>query len=139
MILIVSYDLSAATDHSRFFESLKQQGVWWHYLTSTWLIATRKSPREVFQAIEPFMDRADRLLIFEVGKTYNGWLPKKAWEWIDQQQGFDAVRSLLPPTATPVHPTPPPPVSPAPSISKTSDSTQDIIRRLLSDAGEKKS
>lgn len=105
MILIVTYDLKGPYNYIPFYEALKQQGSWWHYLTSTWLISTAKTPEQVFQAISPLMLTTDRMLIFELGKTYNGWLPKDAWEWIQQQQAAEAIRSVTP--STPL-PTPPP-------------------------------
>lgn len=86
MILIVSYDLDAATNHAPLFEALKQQGTWWHYLTSTWLISTTKTPEQVYNALVPSMVQSDRILVFELGKAYNGWLPREAWDWIQQQQ-----------------------------------------------------
>jgi hypothetical protein len=107
MILIVTYDLSPTFDHSIFFDALKQQGSWWHYLTSVWLIATTKTPEQVFQAVAPYMVQADRVLIFEVGKSYNGWLPKEAWDWIQQQQATGALQTLA--NLTPL---PPPPGAP---------------------------
>src|SRR4051812_49397514 len=86
MILIISYDLSLVANHSAFFETLKQQGLWWHYLTSTWLVSTNKTPDQVYNALVPTMVQADRLLIFELGRAHQGYLPKEAWDWITQQQ-----------------------------------------------------
>lgn len=94
MILIVSYDLSNAPNRTQFFDALKQQGVWWRYLTSTWLISTQKTPTEVYDALAPTMFREDRLLIFELARAHQGWLPKDAWDWIEQQQAIDALRTL---------------------------------------------
>ena len=97
MILIVTYDLSLASSHAAFFEALKQQGAWWHYLTSTWLISTNKNPTEVYNALTPFIVPADRILIFELGTAHQGWLPKEAWDWIKQQQTTVVPRVLAPP------------------------------------------
>ena len=86
MILFVSYDLKSARDYTPFYEALKQQGSWWHYLASTWLISTDKSPTQVAEAVRPFMDSPDFLLVAEMGKLHQGYLPKSAWDWIEEHQ-----------------------------------------------------
>src|SRR5258708_6480158 len=96
MIVLVSYDLRGPRDYSEFYEALKAQGTWWHYLTSTWLIATTKTPEQVFSSVAPLMLNTDNILVVEIGKAYNGWLPAKAWEWIQQQQAAEAARNLTP-------------------------------------------
>lgn len=86
MILTVSYDLKSARDYTTFYESLKLQGSWWHYLASTWLISTEKTPTQVVEAVRPYMDAADFLLVAEMGKTQQGYLPKPAWDWIEEHK-----------------------------------------------------
>lgn len=84
MILLVTYDLKgSAGSHTSFFDTLKGQGPWWHYLTNTWLISTRKSPKELFEALHPHIQTqaGDKVLITTLGEHW-GWLPKDAWEWI---------------------------------------------------------
>lgn len=83
MILIVTYDLrGAAGSYKEFFETIKAQGQWAHYLRSTWLISTDKSPSEVFNELRLYLQDGDHLLIAPLSKPRQGWLPKKAWEWI---------------------------------------------------------
>lgn len=93
MILIVSYDLKEARDYTPFYEILKKQGniSWWHYLTSTWLLSTTQTAQQVVDAIKPYMGAQDFLLVGEFGPNYTGWLPKEAWDWIQEQ-----VQPLLP-------------------------------------------
>jgi hypothetical protein len=86
MILIVSYDLKSARDYTTFYESLKLQGLWWHYLASTWLISTNKSTAQVAEAVRPYMDSTDFLFITEMGNTYQGYLPKPASDWIEERK-----------------------------------------------------
>lgn len=94
MILLLSYDLDLTTGRHPFFEAVKQQGQWWHYLTSTWLLSTFKTPQQVLEALRPYMLPTDRVLIIEVGQNYNGYLPKEAWDWIQRQQSTDSLRKL---------------------------------------------
>ena len=85
MILIVSYDLKGRRDYVPLFEALKQQGPWWHYLASTWLLSTWKNPQDVAAALRPYMDENDSLLVADMGARYQGFLPLPAWEWIQNQ------------------------------------------------------
>jgi hypothetical protein len=104
MILIVTYDLKEIRDYTAFYEALKSQGSsWWHYLTTTWLIPTTKTPQELANAIRPYMGVNDFLLVGELGRTA-GWLPKEAWEWMNAQNqplfpGF-GLPSYIPPTTS---------------------------------------
>jgi hypothetical protein len=83
-VLLVTYDLKAAThNYSPFYEALKQQGEWWHYLSSTWLIATTKTPQELYNAVVKNIVTTDYLLIVPVKRPYWGYLPQDAWDWIN--------------------------------------------------------
>jgi len=87
MILVVTYDLSGpAGAYGDFYDALRRQGTWWHYLKSTWLLSSDKSPKEVFDALQPHMRPSDHILIVEMGESYYGSLPKAAWDWIRQHQ-----------------------------------------------------
>jgi hypothetical protein len=84
-MLIVSYELKAAAVYTKFYEVLKQQGAWSHYIPSTWLIVTTKTPNEVFEAISLHIQPGDLILIATLGDGYWGALPKTAWDWIKEQ------------------------------------------------------
>jgi len=87
MILIVTYDLKGpAGTYEQFFETLKAQGRWWHYLRPTWLISTDKAPQAVFDALRPHIQPPDRFFVVQMGPRYQGWLPKEAWEWIHKYE-----------------------------------------------------
>jgi hypothetical protein len=86
MMLIVSYDLKGpATAYSELFGVLKAQTKWWHYLSSAWLIITQRTPDQLVTDLRPHIHSGDRILIAKIDTTQrpNGWLPKDAWEWID--------------------------------------------------------
>ena len=82
-ILLVSLDLSGhSRSYTSLFDALKKQGTWWHYMKSTWLIYTDKTPNDVTDALKPHMFGRGRLLVSYLQKPYQGLLPKEAWEWI---------------------------------------------------------
>src|SRR3989338_8562801 len=95
MILIVTYELRGPHNYLPFYEAIKNQGNWWHYLASTWLLSTSKTLKEVYNEIAPLMLNTDSLLITEMGSSQpQGWLPKAAWDWIQEQQRNEALRKL---------------------------------------------
>jgi hypothetical protein len=98
MIIMVTYDLRTPRDYHDFYEAIKQQGRWWHYLSSTWLVSTTKSPQEIVDSIHPYMSEPDSLLVCELGPNYQGWLPKDAWDWINNElrASVNALASLPP-------------------------------------------
>jgi hypothetical protein len=112
-ILIVTYDLKAPKDYKDFYNALKMQGPWWHYLASTWLIETNRNAQQVFEALHPHMEQQDSILVAEMAPSYPfGWLPKDAWDWVNsrvqrqQQSSFQFTPSNpLQPLNPPFHKT----------------------------------
>ena len=86
MILLVSYDLKVpGRDYAKLYETLKAAPGWWHYLESTWLLSTTDSVTTWTERIRAVMDENDIFIIVDItGRTNNGWLPKKAWDWINE-------------------------------------------------------
>jgi len=83
-VLLVTYDLKTQGKiYTPFYEALKQQGQWWHYIASTWLIATTKTPQEVYAAVAPHLTVSDFILVVPIKRPYYGFLPKDAWDWME--------------------------------------------------------
>lgn len=81
----ITYDLKApGRNYESLYEAIKQTGQWWHYLESTWLVATDKTSQQIWDSLAPSIDKNDSLLIIEIRKDRYGLLPAKAWEWIDE-------------------------------------------------------
>jgi hypothetical protein len=87
VILLVAYDLKqSAASYADLFEILKSKDSWWHYLSSTWLIATDESPTELNRQLIPHIFKGDRVLVTRLEPDRAGWLPTKAWEWIKKNK-----------------------------------------------------
>ena len=87
MTILVTYDIKKAErDYKEFYEVLKKQGSWWHYISSTWLLDTEKAPEEVADAIRPYMDNSDSLFVVEITRNYSGFLSEKAWAWMHRHE-----------------------------------------------------
>jgi len=86
MVYIVSYDLrKLGRDYKGLFDELEVSPSWWHYLESTWLIATSESANELYDRLRVYLDHGDSILIIQAGTQMQGWLPKEAWEWIERE------------------------------------------------------
>jgi hypothetical protein len=84
-VYCVSYDLNKPGQaYDKLIEELKKTA-WWHFLKSTWLIETEESAEQVWNRIEPRVDKSDNVIIIEVTSNYSGWLPKEAWDWIRER------------------------------------------------------
>jgi hypothetical protein len=83
-IFVVTYELNQKNkDYSGFYKELQKTKTWWHHLESTWLLWTDETAKEIFDRLIPYIDNKDYLLIIEAGRDRYGWLPEKAWTWID--------------------------------------------------------
>jgi len=86
-ILLVTLDLSSSSQsNQKIFDALKKQGRWCHYMKPTWLIYTDKSPEQVVDNLKPHVSGHGRLLVSELGGSYQGLLPKEAWAWIHKRE-----------------------------------------------------
>ena len=82
-VLLVTYDLNKpGQNYDGLYDLLKSANSWWHHLDSTWILYTRLSPEIWSQKIRSVIDSGDHFLIIEVRSNYQGWLPKKAWDWL---------------------------------------------------------
>ncbi len=88
MIYLISYDLKAPNrNYDDLYAILKTAESWWHYLESTWLIYTSDGIEAWQMRIKSAIDNNDSFIIVDVTKQpRNGWLPKKAWEWIQEYE-----------------------------------------------------
>lgn len=86
MIYAISYDLNQpGQNYDELHEAIKSCGPWWHYLDSTWLVDTNLTAQAVWNKLSPHTDKNDNILIIGVSRDYAGWLPPKAWEWINSR------------------------------------------------------
>ena len=75
-------------DYSQLYEKIKSFGAWMHYIDSTWFVSpsTSRTANQMFDELRPFINEEDDyLLVIEVKKNYQGWLPKDAWDWMNKR------------------------------------------------------
>ena len=88
-VYAVIYDLKALLrNYSDLYDELKKSKSWWHYLKSAWLIETDETPEQVWNRIQSHIDKNDFILIIEVRRNYQGWLPQEAWDWANEHVSY---------------------------------------------------
>lgn len=86
MIYSINYDLNRpGQNYSDLHDAIKSCGAWWHYLDFHWLVDTSLTAKGIWEKIAPHVDDNDHFLIVGITRDYSGWLPKKAWEWINSR------------------------------------------------------
>jgi hypothetical protein len=83
---IISYDLKGTNrDYDGLIAAIKEEKRWWHHLESFWLLDSEKSVESLTKKLVQFLDSDDRLVVFDLdSKEYNGFLPQKAFDWIEK-------------------------------------------------------
>ena len=88
-ILLITYDLKTTSDRKSFQEAIKETcPSWWHYLRNTWLVHTDKTPQELYELLLQHIDqeKGGHFLVAEITSNNQGWLPQKAWNWINSKE-----------------------------------------------------
>lgn len=82
---IVSYDLTLPTNkYKPLFEELQRSHRWFHYIANTWIVLRTDTLVELQPKLTALIFKNDRMLIMPAKGPAQGWLPKDAWEWIEQ-------------------------------------------------------
>lgn len=72
--LLIAYDLNrSGQNYSDLIAAIKEQGAWWHYLDSTWLVKTSKSHVALRDELRQYIDGNDELLIIDVTSDAAAW------------------------------------------------------------------
>ncbi len=83
---LIKYDpkKTPGRKHDPLYKEIKKSLIWWHYLESTWLIVTNETAEQIWDRLKSHVNKNDYILIIEVRSDYHGWLPEKAWDWIEE-------------------------------------------------------
>lgn len=88
MVCLIGYDLNKpAKEYNDVYAAIKASSVdgttWWHFLDSTWIIKSDLTVDDIYSNIKPNIDNNDNLLVIEVKNNKQGWLPKNAWDYLN--------------------------------------------------------
>jgi len=82
---MISYDLNSPTKNRTAVEdSIKSLGNWCRYVSTTFLVSSRKNIDEVQSIVTNNLDSNDYMIISKVQKPIKGWLDQKQWDWIHE-------------------------------------------------------
>jgi hypothetical protein len=86
-VLLITYTLNNQNkDYTSLFEGIKSNcNYWWHYFDTTWIVSTTRGASEYAKLLYPHIETTDRLLVVRITKEHQGWLPKDAWNWLNER------------------------------------------------------
>jgi hypothetical protein len=70
---IIGYDINKEgaayqAANKALIEAIKARfTTWWHHLDSTWIVATEWSASQIRDALKPYLDKDDELLVLKYG------------------------------------------------------------------------
>lgn len=71
--LLIGYDLNKTKNYADLIEKIKSFGTWWHHLDSTWLVNTSLTAIQMRDALKPYIDADDELLVLDVTSDSRAW------------------------------------------------------------------
>lgn len=72
--ILLSYDLNKPVqDYQGVWDKLKSYGTYWHHLDSLWIIRTSESAVQVRDALTPYLDSNDELLVVNITDDPAAW------------------------------------------------------------------
>lgn len=89
MLYVLSYTLNPQRVPAGLFAELQKSPAWWHYLDTTWLIATHEDVNQLYERLRTHFFATDLLLLIEIRRDFQrqGWLLPDAWKWINETLG----------------------------------------------------
>lgn len=81
---LITYDIKNKGDDELLEEELQKFKKYWHYIDKVWIVLTNKNADEIYKILDGNFFTNNNLLIVEINKHYQGWLPQKAWDWLNK-------------------------------------------------------
>lgn len=87
-VLLVTYSKNTPDkDYTPLYEAIKKKSNgWWHYLPDVWIVNTNRGADAFARLLYPFITKLDSLLVVKITLEHQGWLPKEAWDWLNDKQ-----------------------------------------------------
>ena len=71
-------------DYGPVIGMIKNVGIaWMYYIPHVVLIQSHETAAAINLKILKFITKEDYILVIQVTKQYQGWLPKEAWDWLN--------------------------------------------------------
>jgi hypothetical protein len=85
MIYIINYRLHKPDkDYEALYQAIREiSGTYWHNTTSSWLVKSQLSAEQIYNLLDPNIDKDDEVAIFRLHGDWYGWLRKDDLEWLE--------------------------------------------------------
>lgn len=86
-VYLVAYKINAiGADPGPILEAIKKMGSgWMHYIPNTILLQSEDTADVIGKKIFKLITKDDYVLVIRVTKEYYGWLPQRAWDWLNNE------------------------------------------------------
>lgn len=82
---VISYDLHAPTNNrTAVQDAIQSLGSWCKYVSTTYLVNSNHSLKEVQDICTKPLDDNDKMIIAEITSPICGFLTEKEWKWIEE-------------------------------------------------------
>ena len=90
-VYLVAYKINTVgSSPEQVVEAIKKVGTgWMHYIPNTILITSNETADVIGKKIFKLITTSDYVLVIRVTKQYYGWLPQRAWDWLNNDVNYD--------------------------------------------------
>lgn len=90
-VYLVAYQINTVgSDSGKTLDAIKNLGIgWMHYIPNTVLLYSYDTPEIIGQKIFKLITKSDYVLVIRVTKEYYGWLPQRAWDWLNNDVHYN--------------------------------------------------
>jgi hypothetical protein len=89
VVLLISYDLNGherPSSYQRVADLIERHAIdFKRPLYSQWLVDTTESADTWVDRLRTVIDENDFLLIVQMKRPYQGWLPRPIWDWLNNR------------------------------------------------------
>lgn len=84
MVYIINYRLHRPTqNYDELYKAIRGlSGTYWHNTTSSWVVQSGLSAKQIFGQLEPHIDNNDELVVFRLQGEYFGQLKPDDIKWL---------------------------------------------------------
>ena len=86
-VYLITFKLSnPAANPVPLVEAIKRiANGWMFYIPTSIFINSSESANAIAAKITPFVGSQDYLIIVRITKEHQGWMPKAAWDWLNER------------------------------------------------------
>jgi hypothetical protein len=90
-VYLIAYEINTVgAETDKILQGIKNIGIgWMHYLPNVVLLHSNDNAEVIGKKIFKLITKTDQVLVIRVTKEYYGWLPKRAWDWLNSEVRYD--------------------------------------------------